>query len=331
MSAATSKMNRRAFLALGGGSALALVMPSIAFGAPAVRTMEGRAFATEWSITVPADVDMAPLRGPIERMLAGIDVQMSPWRADSDVTRFNRAAAGTMPMPAELVRVTAAALGLAGVSGGEFDPTVGPLVARWGFGPIKGDSVPDWRGIGLDGDAVSKVHDGLTLDLCGIAKGYALDRMAEIVRGAGHGDFLIDLGGELASSGTHPSGRAWHVAVEDPRPGVAGAVEVLDLGGMSVATSGSRANSYEIGRRRYSHIIDPLDRRARRQRSRFGVGDRRERHDRRWLGHRAVRRGRHQGAGARPPQRRRRPVRADRRQGAPAHIDRCVFHLSCVR
>jgi FAD:protein FMN transferase len=257
MSAATSKMNRRAFLALGGGSALALAMPRLAFGAPAVRAMEGRAFATEWSISTPAYVDLEPLRARIEEMLAAIDLQMSPWRTDSDLSRFNRAPAGTVPLPAELVDVTSAALGLAGSSGGEFDPTVGPLVSRWGFGPIAGDDNPDWREIGLHGDAISKVRNGLTLDLCGIAKGYALDRMADIVRGAGHGDFLIDLGGELAASGTHPSGRAWHVAVEDPRPGITGAVEVLALGGMAVATSGSRANSYEIGHRRYSHIIDP--------------------------------------------------------------------------
>ena len=257
MSAATPKIDRRTFLALGGGSVLALAMPQLAFGAPALRIMQGRAFATEWSISVPAGVDIEPLRTPIVEMLAGIDVQMSPWRADSDVTRFNRSKAGTMPMPAELMHVASAALTLAGASGGEFDPTVGPLVARWGFGPIEGDGTPDWHEIGVHGDAVSKARDGLTLDLCGIAKGYALDRMADIVEGAGHGDFLIDLGGELAACGTHPSGRSWHVAVEDPRPGFEGAAEVIDLGGMAVATSGSRANSYDVGRRRYSHIIDP--------------------------------------------------------------------------
>ena len=260
MSAATPKIDRRAFLALGGGSVLALAMPSVSLGAPAVRTMRGRAFATEWSIVVPASIDLEPLRAPIEQMLAGIDVQMSPWRADSDVAHFNRAPAGPMPMPAELIHVTSAALTLAGASGGEFDPTVGPLVARWGFGPIEGDGAPDWRQIGLHGDAISKARDGLTLDLCGIAKGYALDRMADVVKGAGCGNFLIELGGELAACGTHPSGRSWHVAVEDPRPGITGAVEVLDLDGMAVATSGSRANSYEIGRRCYSHIIDPSTR-----------------------------------------------------------------------
>lgn len=258
MSRATHSITRRAFLALGTGSALALAMPRLAFGASAVSVMTGEAFGTSWSIAVPNSADIAPLREKIEALLARIDTQMSPWRADSDVTRFNRAPAGRFAMPDELVRVSAAALDLAGKSGGEFDPSVGPLVSRWGFGPITGDSTPGWREIQAEGDALSKSRDGLTLDLCGIAKGYALDGMAETLKGAGHTDFLIDLGGELAACGTHPSGRSWRVAIEDPRPGVTGMFEAIDLDEMTVATSGSRANGYDIGNRRYTHIIDPL-------------------------------------------------------------------------
>ncbi len=257
MSIPTPRIDRRRFLALGGASALAFGLPGIAFGAPSLRFIEGRAFATEWSIATPDSVDLETLRRPIEDMLARVDLQMSPWRTDSDVSTFNRAPSGTLKMPAELVRVTEAALALAGLSRGAFDPTVGPLVSRWGFGPIDGGDATDWRHIGLEPDALSKANDRLTLDLCGIAKGYALDRMADIVRSAGHEDFLIDLGGELRASGMHPSGRSWHVAIEDPRPGVNGAVEVLNLGNMAVATSGSRANGYDVGNRRYSHIIDP--------------------------------------------------------------------------
>ena len=258
MSAATPKFTRRAILALGGGSTLALGLPGLAFGAPATRTMQGSAFATEWSVTVPDSVDIEGLRMPIEAMLAGIDLEMSPWRADSAISRFNAAPAGTMKMPADTLVVTDVSLQLARQSGGEFDPTVGPLVSRWGFGPIKGGDATDWQHITIEEDAVGKANDGLTLDLCGIAKGYALDCMSRIVAEAGHDDFLIDLGGELGSSGAHPSGRPWRAAIEDPRPGFDGAVEVLNLEGLSVATSGSRANGYEVGARRYSHIIDPL-------------------------------------------------------------------------
>ncbi len=257
MSIPTPRFDRRGFLALGGASALAVAMPGVALGAPALRVMRGSAFATEWSIATPDGVDIEPLRAPIEQMLARIDLTMSPWRSDSDVSRFNRAPAGTLKMPDELVEVTTAALALAGLSGGTFDPTVGPLVSRWGFGPIEGGDATDWHHIGLEANALSKADGALTLDLCGIAKGYALDRMTDIVREAGHEDFLIDLGGELRGCGTHPSGRSWHVAIEDPRPGASGAVDVLDLGNMAVATSGSRANGYDVGDRRYSHIIDP--------------------------------------------------------------------------
>ena len=281
MSAAPLKLNRRAFLALGGGTAASLAMPGLSLGAPALGRMDGTAFATQWSITAPAAVDLERLRAPIADMLARIDLQMSPWRADSTVSRFNRAPAGTMTVPEDLTHVTGAAMALAGLSNGEFDPTVGPLVSRWGFGPIEGDDTPDWHRIGLEGDAISKGRDGLTLDLCGIAKGYALDRMADIVKGAGYGDFLIDLGGELTACGNHPEGRPWHVAVEDPRPDVTGAFEVLDLGGMAVATSGSRANSYEAGTRLYTHIIDPVDPRTGQfQRSVVGLCDRARCHDR---------------------------------------------------
>lgn len=258
MSIPTPRIDRRGFLALGGASALAIGLPGVALGAPALRFVAGRAFATEWSIATPDNVDPEGLRAPIEDMLARIDLQMSPWRADSDVSRFNMAPAGTVELPAELVKVTGAALALAGTSSGAFDPTVGPLVSRWGFGPITGGDATDWRHIGLEAGAVSKARDGLTLDLCGIAKGYALDRMADIIREAGHAHFLVDLGGELRACGTHPSGRSWHVAVEDPRPGSEGVIAVLNLGTMAVATSGSRANGYDIGDRRYSHIIDPL-------------------------------------------------------------------------
>lgn len=258
MSESTPKLDRRAFLALAGGTGIALGMPGLALGAPAVRTAQGRAFATEWAVSVPDSYEIEALRPAIDDVLALVDVQMSPWRNDSHITMFNRSRAGTMQMPSELVEVTSSALRLSAASNGEFDPTVGPLVSRYGFGPIEGDSAPGWQEIGLTGDALSKSRDGLTLDLCGIAKGYALDRMAGIVKEAGVSDFLIDLGGELVACGKHPSGRSWHVAIEDPRPGISGAVEVLDLGVMAVATSGNRANGYDIGTRRYSHIIDPL-------------------------------------------------------------------------
>ena len=250
-------LSRRRLLALGGSCMAALSAPGLLRAAAPVETLDGRAFATGWRVTLPAGSGAGALRAPIEALLAGIDAQMSPWRGDSDVSRFNAGPAGRRAVPAETARVAAAALGIAEASAGHFDPSVGPLVARWGFGPIAGDARPGWRGIAVEGDALVKDRDGLTLDLCGIAKGRALDRMAALLAEAGHGDFLIDLGGELLARGRHPSGRTWRVGVEDPRPDRAAPAAVLRLRDGAVATSGSRWNGYTLGGRRYSHIIDP--------------------------------------------------------------------------
>jgi thiamine biosynthesis lipoprotein len=268
MGATKSLIDRRSFLALGGGAVATCGVPRLATAgaparigsAPAVRAMTGGAFATAWRIVVPAGATPERLSAAIDKLLGGIDLQMSPWRTDSTVTAFNRGKAGSRTVPRELVRVTAAALAIAEASGGVFDPSVGPLVARWGFGVISGEDRPGWQGLSVQGDAVSKDRDGLTLDFCGIAKGRALDRMAMLLADAGLDDFLVDLGGELLAFGRHPSGRAWQVGVEDPRPGATGMAEVVRLDGNAVATSGDRANGYAFGGRRYSHIIDPRTR-----------------------------------------------------------------------
>lgn len=248
--------SRRLFLAA-AAAALAAPRLSLAEGRATV-ALTGAAFGTGWQVTLPSGADAEGLRTPLEALLAGIDRQMSPWRADSDITRFNHAGAGDHPAPQETARVAAAALVIAAESGGRFDPSVGPLVARWGFGPIEGDERPDWRGLSAGDGHLGKTRAGLTFDLCGIAKGHALDRMAALLRDRGHGDFLIDLGGELAAGGQHPEGRGWRVAVEDPRPGAAGLAALLQPEGMAVATSGPRAQGYELDGRVWGHIIDPV-------------------------------------------------------------------------
>lgn len=262
MNARPDTPSRRRFLALASAASLGLFAPAVARGGPALAMVEGRAFGTGWSVSLPAGTEAPGLRARLDALLAELDLAFSPWRADSVISRFNAGAAADMPVSAEIAEVTRSALDIAAASGGRFDPTVGPLVARWGHGPIRDGETPagGWRQLAAGNGHIARAAPALTLDLCGIAKGHALDRMAALVREAGHGDFLIDLGGELAAQGRHPSGRAWHVAIEDPRPDAQGHAGVLRLDGMAVATSGDRANGYDLGGRRYSHIIDPTTR-----------------------------------------------------------------------
>jgi thiamine biosynthesis lipoprotein len=250
------RQTRRRVLSLG---AAALLLPAIG-RAEAVETISGAAFGTAWRLSAPSGSGLERLRPVIKAVFAEVDRQMSPWRQDSEVSRFNRAPVGEMPASGATAAVARASLALADRSGGAFDPTVGPLVARWGFGPITGTG-PDWRGLSAHEDAIAKDEAGLTLDLCGIAKGWALDRALAVLREAGRASALMDLGGELAALGTHPSGRRWRVAVEHPMA-EAPAPAVLDLPpDRAVATSGLKAQSYAIGGSEYGHIIDPARRR----------------------------------------------------------------------
>lgn len=253
---------RRRFLALGGAALLLAKAPALARGAAPVKALSGAAFGTGWRVVLRDDADTSGLKDRLDGTLDAIDRAFSPWRADSVIGRFNRGDAGEAAVSDAVVGVTRAALAIAEASGGRFDPTVGPMVARWGFGPIdRGEMRPDgWREIRAENGHVARASPGLTLDFCGIAKGYALDRMTADLLDVGHEDFLVDLGGELAARGRHPSGRAWHAGIETPLPDADGVEGVLRLDGMAVATSGDRRNGYDLAGRRYSHIIDPSTR-----------------------------------------------------------------------
>lgn len=249
-------IDRRTFGKLAGAS-IVCAFPVAGASQQDGATFVGRAFGTGWRVSLGRSAGDPGNEGRIAEILAQIDREMSPWRSDSEISKFNIASSGAIALPEDMRAVTAAALEIARASGGAFDPTVGPLVARWGFGPIEGDVRPDWRDVALAGNRLTKARHGLTLDLCGIAKGRALDKIADMLRSTGHDDFLVDIGGELLASGRHASGRAWRAGIEDPRPEVAESWGAVELDGRAIATSGTRWNRYDIGGRSYHHIIAP--------------------------------------------------------------------------
>lgn len=244
---------RRTALGLFGA---VLALPRAAFASD-VEMLSGAAFGTSWQVIAPPGKDLQGLRRGIEALFAEIDAQLSPWRPDSAITRFNKGSAAQQVAEPALIEVADAALGLARRSRGAFDPTVGPLVARWGFGPIHFGGAPDWRGINIGTKGLSKTKADLTLDLCGIAKGWALDRAAELARAEGFDDLLLEVGGEFAAIGRNPSGRDWRVGIEAPGTGYPVPAALRLPNGWAVATSGTQAQSYVLNGRVYGHIIDP--------------------------------------------------------------------------
>lgn len=230
----------------------------------------GQTMGTTWSVKIATmqEVSDAP-KAAIEAALADVIGQMSTWHADADLARYNRAPPGSRHIvPHGFAEVLACALDVARDSGGAYDPTVGPLVNLWGFGPDGARNEPPdaatlaatrarcgWRRVAFDRDTRTLDQPGgLALDFSAIAKGYAVDEVARALDRLGADDYLVEIGGELRARGRRPDGHAWRVSLERP-DGVADAV--VALGGRAIATSGDYHRYYERGARRYSHTLDP--------------------------------------------------------------------------
>ncbi|WP_185984802.1 FAD:protein FMN transferase [Aureimonas mangrovi] len=246
-------MNRRALLLGAGAAGLVAALPRAA--AADGSTLHGRAFGTRWRVVL-ASASEPDLRHEIEAILDAVDGSMNPFRPLSEISRFNRSqAAGWHGVSQPFAHVAGAALDCAAETAGAFDPTVGPAANRFGFGPIEGTRVGAFRELAAGSGAIHKSDGSLSLDLCAIAKGYAVDRVAAHLADRGHADFLVEIGGDLRASGRSPAGRPWQLGIEDPLRG--GVAHLVRLDAEALATSGDAVNSYTLAGRRYGHLIDP--------------------------------------------------------------------------
>lgn len=218
---------------------------------------------TGWSATYCA-AQLRPdiAQAAIERRLAELVAELSHWQPESDLSRFNRAAAGHwVALPPDFATVIAAALDIAEVSGGAFDPAIGRLVDLLGFGPPGPQPAPSDEAVGAaraSGGAARLAYDpharrlrqpgGLALDLSGIAKGFAVDAIGASLDANGAHDWLVEIGGELKGRGLRPDSDPWWVDLETP-PGLADLPIRIALHGLAVATSGDYI--------RGAHTIDP--------------------------------------------------------------------------
>jgi thiamine biosynthesis lipoprotein len=259
---------------------LLLVFVAVARGEPLV--LRGATMGTTYHIKLPApaSLDTQQLDADIQAVLAEIDHQMSTYRPDSELSRFNAAPAGDwFPVSAAIAAVAAAAQSISEQSGGALDVTVNPLVKLWHFGP-SGVSTAGARRrpfqppadeligavrkrvgyrnleVRLDPPALRKNVDRLEVDLSSIASGYAIDRLALLLDGRGLRDYMIELGGEVRAAGRRPDGKPWRVGIEWPLPGPV-EVHSVPLTNAAIATAGDYHKFFEHAGRRYSHIIDP--------------------------------------------------------------------------
>ena len=246
--------------------------------------LTGEIFATRWQVDVVRAADapgdpqdwLAGLAERCQAVLETIDAQMSPWRETSELVRFNRAADGTrIPLPEPMRTVLAHALEVARLSGGAFDPTLHDAVALWGFGPeMVDEGLPasdtlaalgrarrSWRDLAIENGCIT-AQPGLTLDLCAIAKGYAVDAVMEVVQAMPHAKAaLVEIGGELKGWGLRPDAMPWWVEIEGAQQGAQDSAMAIPtiaaLYGWAMATSGDYRRQFSHDGSDYSHAIDP--------------------------------------------------------------------------
>ncbi|PWK92119.1 thiamine biosynthesis protein ApbE [Fulvimonas soli] len=246
--------------------------------APALHALAGETMGTTWSVRLvaPAGTAPEPLRRGVQDQLDAVDAQMSTYKPHSALSRFNAAPAGSWhALPEACFRVMAHALRVAEDTDGAYDPTVGPLVNLWGFGPDARGAQPPareaveaarrrvgWQRIRLDpAQRRAWQPGGACVDLSSVAKGYAVDRVGQWLDAAGIRAWLVEVGGEFKGRGRKPDGTPWRVGIERPPAGGPHEAErfghVIALDGRAVATSGDYRRHYTVGGTRVSHHIDP--------------------------------------------------------------------------
>jgi len=239
------------------------------------QVLNGPTMGTRWQATffTAPGFDPVPVEADLQRAVDEVDAQMSTWKPKSALMRLNAAPVGQwVDLPDRLATVLRKGLAIGKITGGAFDIAMGDAVTAWGFGPE--EAAPERIRSAMTAPrrpahevlelasapatpARARKHAPITLDLNGIAKGYGVDRLAEVLGAHGIASALVGIDGELRAIGVRPDGTAWPIAVEAPDPERRAAHSVLVLEDAAVATSGDYRHWVEIGGRRLSHTMDP--------------------------------------------------------------------------
>ena len=248
--------------------------------------LSGETMGTSYHISyqLPKDADEASIQAAIDERLQQINDSMSTYQDDSTISKFNRLAADTpITIDADFSHVLEVSREVYEQSKGAFDPTVMPLIEIWGFGSTmtverlqsppsqaeiaQAKALVDFKSVVQQDDSIYKKKDGVGLDFSAVAKGYGVDVIAEVLKNDYQiRNYMVEIGGEIASSGVSNQKQPWQIAIDAPIEGstvterqtIAAIRQPLNNGNtMHLATSGNYRNSVIFDGKRYSHTIDP--------------------------------------------------------------------------
>ena len=234
-------------------------------------TLTGKTMGTTYSIRAPAAEVGKQLANRIEQRLEELENIFSTWRDDSEISHFNASRSSDwFPCSAELPAVVAESIRIHRMTGGAFEVTLGPLVERWGFGKQESTTPPSkeelarlMESVGtrhlevrIDPPAIRKHHPATSINLSGIAKGYAVDAVVDLLEQENLAAYMVEIGGEVRTKGANGD-RPWRIAIAKPQPGEPKAQRIVEIKTAAIATSGGYQNSIQLLDQRYIHILDP--------------------------------------------------------------------------
>lgn len=231
----------------------------------------GETMGTYYSVKINSTHENNMLHSKIKAELKLINAQMSVFDTNSEVSHINKEEAGVwIDLSDDMAFLLKSAYEIYKKSDGYFDPTVGKLVDLWGFGVSQQNKTPtdeeikdvlvytgfDKLEFSKDFKRVKKKHSNVYLNLSALAKGYGVDRVAELLEKEGYNNYVVEIGGEVRAKGKRDDEtNGWNIGVVNPKTGEN--VYVITLKDFTVATSGDYRNFYYSGDKRFSHTISP--------------------------------------------------------------------------
>ena len=228
---------------------------------------EGTIFGTIYHVKYLYANDLKP---DIEAELHGVDTSLSMFNPRSTISKINRGE--TDEVDEMLSEVLQLSYKINEATNGAFDPTVAPLVNAWGFGFKEGkmpnskqvDSLLSLVGLShihLDGSKLTKDNPLSILDFSAIAKGYGVDRAAQVLRDKGIKNFMVEIGGEVVTEGVNEKGEVWRIGINKPDDDSTSTntelQDIISLSGKAIATSGNYRNYYISDGKKIAHTINP--------------------------------------------------------------------------
>ena len=233
-------------------------------------TLTGPTMGTSWSVIVIADLtadNVTVLEESIVSELREINSLMSTYDPNSKLSQFNRLdSSESVAMHEDVLTVIDAALKVSELTDGAYDVTLGPLIRLWGFGTTSAQqdvplpeqitdllSMSGYKNIERMSNTLRKRYTNMEVDLSSIAKGFAVDKLGELVDATGAENYSVEIGGELLTRGSNINGQQWRIGIEQPDTTTEFGIAVSDA---HIASSGSYRNYREVDGKRYSHLID---------------------------------------------------------------------------